>query len=266
MLLSYFYLHQAKNWVSSYGEESLSKILSNPTLEEDPVAYVESQVPNLPLNWYYNSKGKGMALNQSCAKMPDLLKLRYNNLYWQEVVTSNLTLYLYGAYLDIRVRNPEGPSVRLLGMMDKLRPKVNIFCQLWFENSTQPVLSQVSQYKFIYSSEEGSERGNNPTDNLQPYLLTCPIPPGRPHRNPVLVSVVENACDTATALLKITHNKLEEGEEKKKFAVCVKGLDIPDDLTMRLAEWIELVDAMGADMIFLYKYEVHPNKYKIQTT
>ena len=194
--------------------------------------------------------------------MPDLLNLRYNNLYWQEVVTSKVTLYLYGAYLDIRARNPEGPNVRLLGMMDKLRPKVKIYCQLWFENRTQPVLSLVKQYKYIFVSREGGEGGNNPTDNLQPYLLTCPIPPGREDRNPILVSVVEHACATATTLLKITHNKLEEGEEKKKFAVCVKGLDIPDDLTVRLAEWIELVSAMGADMIFLYKYEVHPNKYK----
>ena len=38
----------------------------------------------------------------------------------------------------------------------------------------------------------------------------------------------------------------------------MKGLDIPEDLTVRLAEWVELVDAVGADMIFLYKYEVHP--------
>ena len=42
----------------------------------------------------------------------------------------------------------------------------------------------------------------------------------------------------------------------------MKGLDVPEDLTVRLAEWIELVDAVGADMIFLYKYEVHLNKYK----
>ena len=189
--------------------------------------------------------------------MPDLLNLRYNNLYWQELVTSTLTLYLYGAYLDIRTRNPEGPNVRLLGMMDKLRPKVNISCQLWFENSTQPVLSLVSEYKYIFVSKEGGEEGNNPTNNLQPYLLTCPIPSSHAQKNPVLVSVVENACDTSTVLLKVTHDKLEEGEEKKKFAVCVKGLDMPDDLTARLAEWIELVEAMGADKIFLYKYELH---------
>ena len=38
---------------------------------------------------------------------------------------------------------------------------------------------------------------------------------------------------------------------------------VPDDLTVRLAEWIELVDAMGADKIFLYKYEVHTNVEKL---
>ena len=74
---------------------------------------------------------------------------------------------------------------------------------------------------------------------------------------------MEKACDTATTLLKVTHNKLEEGEAKKKFAVCVKGLDIPDDLTVRLAEWIELVAAMGVDKIFVYKYKVHPNVDKL---
>ena len=221
-------------------------------------------MPNLPLSyWQDKAQGQGMALNRSCAKMPDLLNLRYNNLYWQEVVTSAITLYLYGAYLDIRARNPEGPSVRLLGMFDKLRPKGKIFCQLWFENSTQPALSLVNQYKYLFVSKEGSEEGNNPSANLQPYLLTCPIPLSHADKNPVLVSVVENPCETSTVLLKVTHDKLEEGEEKQKFAVCVKGLDVPDDLTVRLAEWIELVDAMGADKIFLYKYEVHTNVEKL---
>ena len=235
----------------------MSSISTEPN-EKDSEALIQSLLPSLPLSyWQEVNQGAGMALNRSCAKMPDLLNLRYNNLYWQELVTSTLTLYLYGAYLDIRTRNSEGPNVRLLGMMDKLRPKVKIFCQLWFENSTQPVLSLVSEYKYIFVSKEGGEEGNNPTNNLQPYLLTCPIPSSNAQKNPVLVSVVENACDTSTVLLKVTHDKLEEGEEKKKFAVCVKGLDMPDDLTVRLAEWIELVEAMGADKIFLYKYELH---------
>ena len=66
------------------------------------------------------------------------------------------------------------------------------------------------------------------------------------------------ACETATALLKVIYNKPEGMEPKKKFAVCVKGLDMPDDLSVRLAEWIELVIAMGASKIYFYNYEVHP--------
>ena len=200
-----------------------------------------------------------MELNGSCAKMPDPLRLRYNNLYWQEVVTSNFTLYLYAAYLDVRKRNTEGPVVRLLGMTNKLKPRVPIHCQLWFESDNKPVLSEVSSFRYLWIFNDEGKTGNAPTNDLQPYLLTCPIPAEHAAKIPILVSVVEGACDTATALLKVMYNKPEGIKgSKKKFAVCVKGLDMPDDLSVRLAEWIELLLAMGADKIFLYSYEVHP--------
>merc|ERR1711878_199897 len=52
--------------------------------------------------------------------------------------------------------------------------------------------------------------------------------------------------------------------EKKKFAVCVKGLDFPeDDLSIRLTEWLEVLGSLGADKIFLYNLEVHPNITKV---
>ena len=193
--------------------------------------------------------------------MPDPLTLRYNNIYWQEVVTSNFTLYLYAAYLDVRARNTEGAVVRLLGMTDKLKPRVTMFCQLWFENSTQPVLSEVTSFRYLWMfgpNPDGGGPGNTPTNDLQPYLVTCPIPAKDANRTPTAVSLTEGACDTATALLKVIYNKPEGMEPKKKFAVCVKGLDMPDDLSVRLAEWIELLIAMGAEKIFLYTYEVHP--------
>jgi hypothetical protein len=48
--------------------------------------------------------------------------------------------------------------------------------------------------------------------------------------------------------------------EKKKFAVCVKGMDFPeDDLSVRLVEWILLLNTLGADKIFLYNLEVQRN-------
>ena len=37
------------------------------------------------------------------------------------------------------------------------------------------------------------------------------------------------------------YNKLEPGEEKHKFAVCVKGLDFPDDdLSVRLGKYLTI--------------------------
>ena len=57
---------------------------------------------------------------------------------------------------------------------------------------------------------------------------------------------------------------MKEGEEKKKFAVCVKGLAFPeDDLSVRLVEWIELLTTLGADKVFIYDLEVHPNVTKV---
>ena len=82
---------------------------------------------------------------------------------------------------------------------------------------------------------------------------------------PLSVSVVENVCDTATNNLKVRYNKLPEGESKKQnFAVCVKGLDFPtEDLSVRLIEWFELLHLLGANKIFLYNLEVHPNVTKV---
>ena len=240
-------------------EGKFTYLIESQTTKEDITAFIESQNPNIPLSyWQQNAKGQKLELNGSCAKMPDPLMLRYNNIYWQEVVTSKFTLYLYAAYLDIRSRSREGGVVRLLGMTDKLKPRAKMFCQLWFENSTQPVLSEVTSSAYLWVDGDGGGTGNIPTNDLQPYLLTCPIPAKDANRTPILVSVAEGACETATALLKVIYNKPEGVKPKKKFAVCVKGLDMPDDLSVRLAEWIELVIAMGASKIYFYNYEVHP--------
>ena len=236
-------------------------LIKSQPIKEDITAFIESRNPNIPLSYWQQitKTGQKLELNGSCAKMPDPMTLRYNNIFWQEVVTSNFTLYLYAAYLDVRARNTEGPVVRLLGMADKLKPRVTMFCQLWFENSSQPVLSEVSSFRYLWTFGDEGTRWNTPTNDLQPYLVTCPIPAKDAKRTPISVSVTEGACDTASAHLKVIYNKPEGGSEsKKKFAVCVKGLDMPDDLSVRLAEWIELVIAMGADKIFLYSYEVHP--------
>ena len=79
---------------------------------------------------------------------------------------------------------------------------------------------------------------------------------------PLAVSLVEEECETPTNYLNIIYN-LPTGE-KAKFAVCVKGMDFPlDDLSVRMVEWLEVLKALGADKIFLYNLDVHPNVKKV---
>ena len=230
--------------------------------ERDLVEELQGKLPNLPLVYLHENKGKDWHLrdNKTCAKFPRLFDLHISNLYWQETETSNGTFYLYGAYLDRRRQNRLGPTVRILGMINRIEPKVKTFCQIWFSGQKEPVISKVLEYKYIWFRKWG----NYKQGIFQPYMLACQLPSSHWRQVPVSVSVVEGACDTATNNLRVTYNVLRPGEPKKKFGVCVKGLDFPtEDLSVRLAEWIEVLSALGADTIFLYDLGVHPNVTKV---
>merc|ERR1711997_703825 len=142
------------------------------------------------------------------------------------------------------------------GMINRLEPTVKTFCQLWFSDSLEPVISKVLEYKYIWYKKWG----NYKQGLFQPYLLACQLPKSHWGKTPASVSIVEEKCDKASNNLRVTYNKPEEGEEKKKFAVCVKSLDFPEeDISVRLVEWIELVAALGAEKIYFYVLHVHDN-------
>jgi len=228
--------------------------------EADLASKLQPQMPNLPILYWQENKDKKLFLNSTCAKFPSVFDLHFNNKYWQEVQTTNGTFHLYGAYLDVRAANRLGPTVRILGMIDRLEPKVKTHCQLWFPESSEPVLSKVLEYKYIWYKKWGNYKHGL----FQPYLMACQLPKSHWGKVPSSVSIVEKPCDTATSNLRVIYNKPAEGEGKKDFAVCVKGLDFPsDDLSVRLAEWIETLVALGADTVFLYSLEVHPNITKV---
>eukprot|EP00092_Neocalanus_flemingeri_P040314 GFUD01043909.1.p1 GENE.GFUD01043909.1~~GFUD01043909.1.p1 ORF type:complete len:570 (+),score=158.65 GFUD01043909.1:188-1897(+) len=239
--------------------EAVPAIDRSPKLNEtDLVNKLQPQMPNLPIVYWQQNKNKKMGKNKTCAKYPDIYDLHFNNKYWQVTETSNGTFYLYGAYLDVRSKNRLGPTVRILGMINRLEPKVKTFCQLWFSDSKEPVFSKVLEYKYIWYKKWG----NYKQGLFQPYLLACQLPKTHWGKAPASVSIVEHKCDVATNNLRVIYNKPEG--EKKKFAVCVKGLDFPDDdLSIRLTEWIEVLTTLGADKIFLYNLEVHPNVTKV---
>jgi len=239
--------------------EAVPYIDRSPKLSEaDLVKKLQPQMPNLPIVYWQENKKKKANKNASCTKYPDIYDLHFNNKYWQVTETSNGTFHLYGAYLDVRSKNRLGPTVRVLGMINRLEPKVKTFCQLWFNDSKEPVFSKVLEYKYIWYKKWG----NYKQGLFQPYLLACQLPKTHWGKAPASVSIVEKKCDVATNNLRVIYNKPEG--EKKKFAVCVKGLDFPDDdLSIRLTEWIELLNTLGADKIFLYNLEVHPNVTKV---
>ena len=219
-------------------------------------------MPNLPIVYWQENKKKKVPKNSTtCSKFPDIYDIQFNNKYWQVFESSNGSFYLYGAYLDVRTNNRLGPTVRILGMINSLEPQVKTFCQLWFSDSNDPIISKVLEYKYIWYKKWGNYKHGL----FQPYLLACQLPKSHWNKTPASVSIVENKCDKATNNLRVTYNKPEEGEGKKKFAVCVKGLDFPeDDLSIKLTEWIEVLGSLGADKIFLYNLEVHPNITKVR--
>ncbi|KAI5726837.1 hypothetical protein M8J76_009301 [Diaphorina citri] len=142
-------------------------------------------------------------------------------------------------------------------MINRIEPSIKTYCQFWFENNKEPVLVKVMEYKYIWYKKWG----NYKQGIFQPYLIACQIPKAYHQKVPASVSVVEKICDTATNNLRVIYNK---PEKKKGFAVCVKGLDfLHNDLSVRLVEWIELLNILGADKIFFYELQTHPNISKV---
>lgn len=95
----------------------------------------------------------------------------------------------------------------------------------------------------------------------QSYMISCILPQEYQKQIPESISLVEKQCDQARNNLRVIYSK---PADKKDFAVCVKGLDfLHEDLSVRLVEWIELLNLLGVDQIFFYQLQVHPNITKV---
>ncbi|XP_037791285.1 uncharacterized protein LOC119586607 [Penaeus monodon] len=172
---------------------------------------LQEAVPNLPSR-YWLKNDNGMGMNKSCAKYPSLYQIRFNNGRWQTFDASNGTFYLFSAYYDNRTL-AERPVVRVLGMLNRVDPKLNTSCQLWFNGTSKPVFAKVSEYKYIWNRAFGKYKNGV----LQPYLLSCQVPYDYAHQVPESVSLVERPCDTATTNLRVVNNRPAEGQTKDFF-------------------------------------------------
>ncbi|XP_077295621.1 uncharacterized protein LOC143917881 [Arctopsyche grandis] len=232
-----------------------------PLPSEDILAMeAEKRLPSLPIAYWEKHKGKQTIKfykNKTCAAFPTIYDLEFDNVYWQTLRSSNGTFHFFGAYYDIRPTSLLGPAVRILAMINRIEPTVVTHCQLWFDNQNEPVIVKTLEYKYIWYKKWG----NYKQGIFQPYLLACQMPAAYKKVAPASVSIVEKPCDAAKNNLRVIYNK---PPEKKKFAVCVKGLDFyHEDLSVRLVEWLELLYLLGADKVFFYQLQVHPNITKV---
>lgn len=249
------------DYISEYIDAE-PEVDTSPGLNENQIlSELEVKGNNLALAYWLKSRKypkKATSAKTCHVDFPNLYELQYNNIYWQTFQNGNASYYLYGAYYDDRWRGGPLPTVRILAMVDRIKPPPSL-CQIWFDRITVPIISQATYVYGWYS-----KWGNYHDGILQPYIVTCKIPriKGLPKNlYPASVSLVENRCSKATNNLKITN---ERPEKKKEFAVCVKGLDfLHEDLSVRLVEWIELLRLLGASKIFLYELEIHPNITKV---
>lgn len=195
--------------------------------------------------------------NSSCAPLPDIYNLKFNNMYWQEFQTPMVTFQIYKAFFDNRNINGLSNSVHVLAMIDHIDLTEETFCQIWFEDQTEPVIVGTVMYKYIWYHGWGDPG----VDKYGPYLVTCQLPDTHRYEPPACVSVVSNPCDVATNFLRVTY---DVPVKKEEFAVCVKGLDLlKSDQSTKIVEWIELLDLMGVHKVFFYQLNVHPNIKKV---
>ena len=118
--------------------------------EPDLFDMLAPDMPNLPLQFLHANKEKQRKMNDTCAKLPNLYDLHFNT-YWQIYESNDGTYNLYSAFLDVREQNSYGPIVRILTMVDSISPSTNdSFCQLWFNETTEPVFSKVTNYNLIF--------------------------------------------------------------------------------------------------------------------
>lgn len=239
------------------------KVDNRPTPNESDLLLSLADVSNLPLTYWAKIKKtltkKSLNRSNTCkVDFPSLYELDFNNIHWQRFTSSNGTFYLYGAYYDDRWRGGPLPMVRILSMIDRVNPPP-VACQFWFDSLKTPILSPAS---YIYGWYP--KWGNFKDGILQPYVISCKIPGIKGLKKgtaPDSVSLVESKCDRVRNNLRVMN---ERPQEKKKFAVCVKGLDfLQEDLSVRLVEWLELLKILGASKVFLYELEVHPNISKV---
>uniref|UniRef100_A0A6P7GVL3 Glycosyltransferase family 92 protein n=1 Tax=Diabrotica virgifera virgifera TaxID=50390 RepID=A0A6P7GVL3_DIAVI len=245
---------QIKAFSSVLGTDIEASSSENALSDEQLKLEIEKILPSLPeikKDWESDAK---RGYNQTCAKFVLPLDIEYRDSYWQSQKTSKDMFLLYNAYLDTRSENTLGPTVRIVGMIDIHEISSTTYCQLWFNDTNNPVIVKTFERRSIWWFGKPQE------GYFIPYLISCVLPKEFSKRIPESISLVERECDNATNRLRVLY---DNPGKKEDFAVCTKGLSFPNDISSRLTEWIEMLDVTGVNKIFLYELYTHPNTRRI---
>ena len=211
-------------------------------------------------DWLKSSKSK-YVFNNINDVSPASNESMLSSIDWQVFESSDGSFYLYGAYLDVRKNNRLGPTVRILGMINRLEPQVKTYCQLWFSDTSEAVISKVLEYKYIWYKKWGNYKQAG--DHYQPFLMSCQIPLTHWGQVPISVSLAESNSSKSSDKISVIFDKPNKGESEK-IAVCVKALNFPqNDISPRLIEWMEFLRIFGVNKVYFHILNVQRNTLRV---
>ena len=93
--------------------------------------------------------------------------------------------------------------------------------------------------------------------------MACKLPEHVKDEVPDSVSIFEKCTDKIHNNIRVQYHPAPDNVVEK-FVVCGKSFYSKDDVSLRLAEWIEALLAFGAKKVYFSIGEVHPNILKVR--
>ena len=278
--LSDHYQYVKRNTISYVTNEILQYKPQSYAISYNRKRYLKYQekFPNVPFHFLYEKKNND---GQHCYNFEEtetmiyneininkLFKITINNQYWQEYKSRRGMFYLYNAYLDTRGKDS---LIQITAIVEKEVKNEVHKCAIWYNNYADPDISFEPMEMTPINAEHrlfiGIQNSVPDLNNMSLYLLTCKIDNKR-NIIPEAVSIVDHKgtliyknsnCYETSNYLKVNF----DNEEKKDFAVCVKGYFFQKSHSTKLIEWIELLSILGAKKIFLHELEGNPDVRKV---
>lgn len=169
---------------------------------------------------------------------------------WQIFKSQSTLHYIYGAYYDNRDLVTDGPVVRILLFTPSQQHRENLYCQLWFEDSNDPTISNVTE-KINLANDENLDS--------PPYMFSCNVPTSQ---RPVYVSLVSSPCEKCHNMVYIFQTE-RSFNIKKDFLGVVKDFNSEEDKSAMIIEWLEILKRFGVSKVYFYITKCHANVLKV---